>query len=296
MFKIAGHTMGTPEYTVTEAIELFSKIGAEGAEIVVQDDYRSGLPCECGKDTLQKVKQCAKDHGIQIVCLTPYNSKFNSLDEEVRQSEIKGIEKVIEYCDFLGAGRIRIYGGNLSAGETDHLEEKRDRLIESMRYLGEKAKAHGVTLTIENHFNTMTLTACQSADLIKDIDCDHVRILYDQANLTFTGGEDYKEAIALQSGLIGYMHVKDLVFHEGNTKFKSSDVSHPDESERNVYTRIVGEGILPWPEILKEVKAHGYEDWLSLEYERRWHPADIPDASIGMKKSIDYLRKILPEI
>ena len=104
MFKIAGHTMGTPEYTVTEAIELFSKIGAEGAEIVVQDDYRSGLPCECGKDTLQKVKQCAKDHGIQIVCLTPYNSKFNSLDEEVRQAEIKGIEKVIEYCDFLGAG------------------------------------------------------------------------------------------------------------------------------------------------------------------------------------------------
>lgn len=296
MFKIAGHTMGTPEYTVTEAIELFSKIGAEGAEIVVQDGYHSGLPCECDKDTLQKVKQCAKDYGIQIVCLTPYNSKFNSLDEEVRQAEIKGIEKVIEYCDFLGAGRIRIYGGNLPAEETDHLEEKRDRLIASMRYLGEKAKAHGVTLTIENHFNTMTLTARQSADLIKDIDCDSVRILYDQANLTFTGGEDYKEAIALQSGLIGYMHVKDLVFHEGNTEFKSSDVSHPDESERNVYTRIVGEGILPWPEILKEVKAHGYEDWLSLEYERRWHPADIPDASIGMKKSIDYLRGILPEI
>lgn len=296
MFKIAGHTMGTPEYTVTEAIELFSKIGAEGAEIVVQDGYRSGLPCDCDKEILKKVKDCAKESGIQIVCLTPYNSRFNSLDSEVRQAEIKGIEKVIEYCEFLGADRIRIYGGNLSAGETDALKEKRDHLIESMRYLGGKAKEHGVTLTIENHFNTMTLTARQSADLIKDIGCDHVKILYDQANLTFTGGEDYKEAIELQKGLIGYMHVKDLVFHEGNTEFKSSDVSHPDESERNVYTRIVGEGILPWPEILKEVKEHGYEDWLSLEYERRWHPADIPDASVGMKKSIEYLRKVLQNI
>ena len=58
-------------------------------------------------------------------------------------------------------------------------------------------------------------------------------------------------------------------------------------------TRIVGEGILDWPAILKSVKAHGYDGWLSLEYERRWHPDDIPDASIGMKKSIDYLKSIL---
>lgn len=41
--KIAGHTMGTPEYTVTEAIALFHEIGADGAEIVVQDGYRSGI-------------------------------------------------------------------------------------------------------------------------------------------------------------------------------------------------------------------------------------------------------------
>ncbi len=296
MFKIAGHTMGTPEYTVTEAIRLFSQIGAEGAEIVVQDDYRSGLPCDCDKSTLQAVKDCAKESGIQIVCLTPYNSRFNSLDEEVRKSEVAAIEKVIDYCDFLGADRIRIYGGNLSAGETDALDEKRAKLIESMRYLGEKARAKGVTLVIENHFNTMTLSARQSADLIRDINSSAVRILYDQANLTFTGCEDYQQAIALQTGLIGHMHVKDLWFHEGNIAFTSSDLSHPDESERNVYTRIVGEGIIPWPEILRQVKAAGYEDWLSLEYERRWHPDDIPDASIGMKKSIEYLRKVLSDI
>ena len=134
MFQIAGHTMGTPEYTVTEAIQLFSKIGADGAEIVVQDDYRSGLPCDCDRDTLQAVKDCAKESGIKIVCLTPYNSRFNSLDEDVRRAEIAGIEKVIDYCDFLGADRIRIYGGNLSAGETDALDEKKAKLIESMRY------------------------------------------------------------------------------------------------------------------------------------------------------------------
>lgn len=34
-FYIAGHTMGTPEYDVCEAITLMEKIGAEGIEIVV---------------------------------------------------------------------------------------------------------------------------------------------------------------------------------------------------------------------------------------------------------------------
>lgn len=293
MFEIAGHTMGTPEYSVKEAIRLFHEIGADGAEIVVQDGYKSGIPCDCDEKTLAEIRDCAKENNIRIIALTPYNSKFNSLDEETRRSEIAAIEKVIDYCDFLGAKYIRIYGGNLSAGETDHLEEKRNKLIESMRELGAKAAEKGVTLVIENHFNTMTLTAKQSADLIRDINCDAVRILYDQANLTFTGNEAYEEAIELQKGLIGHMHVKDLVFHEGNIEFKSSDVSHPDESERNVYTRIVGEGIVPWPEILRKVKETGYTGWLSLEYERRWHPDDIPDASIGMKKSVEYLHTVL---
>ena len=41
-----------------------------------------------------------------------------------------------------------------------------------------------------------------------------------------------------------------------------------------------------------EMKTDGYNGWLSLEYERRWHPDDIPDASIGMKQSADYLKNI----
>lgn len=291
MFKIAGHTMGTPEYTVCEAIELMHRIGADGIEIVVQDDYCSGLPCDCDENTLSEVKQCAEKNGIQIICLTPYNSYFNSLDETVRQREIAAIKKVIGYCDYLGAKYIRIYGGNLAAGDTEKLTERRAKLVESMRELGDAAAEKGVTLVIENHFNTMAVSAKESASLIEEIDHPAVRILYDQANLTFTENECYEEAIPVQQKYVKYIHVKDLVFKEG-VAFSSSNVAHSDESERNVYTRIVGEGVVPWPQILRAVKERGYDGWLSLEYERRWHPDDIPDASIGMKKSLEYLRQI----
>lgn len=291
--RIAGHTMGTPEYTVTEAIELLHKIGADGVEIVVQDGYRSGIPCHCDEKILDAVKHSAEENAISISCLTPYNSHFNSLDETVRQAEIEDIRRVIDYCQYLDAHYIRIYGGNLVAGDTKDLEARREKLIESLRYLGDLAAQKGVILIVENHFNTMAVSAKDSAALIRDTAHPAVRILYDQANLTFTGNEGYEEAISLQQQYVSYMHVKDLVFQEGKA-FVSSDVSHPDESERNVNTRIVGEGILEWPRILKMVKDQGYDGWLSLEYERRWHPDDIPDASIGMKKSIEYLRSILP--
>ena len=291
--RIAGHTMGTPEYTVLEAVKLFHDIGLDGAEIVVQDDYRSGISTACTRAELDAVKRAAEDNGIVISGLTPYNSFFNDLNDELRQSEMDGIRKVIDACAYLGTHYIRIYGGNLKAGDTDHLPERRARLVEAMRILGGEAAQQDVTLVIENHFNTMCVSAKDSADMIREINHPNVRILYDQANLSFTGNEDYQTAIALQQEYVAYMHVKDLVFKEG-VSFTSDEVSHPDESKRNVYTRIVGEGVIPWPEILKAVKERGYDGWLSLEYERRWHPDDIPDASIGMKKSADYLRTILP--
>ena len=290
--KIAGHTMGTPEYTVLEAIKLFHDIGIDGAEIVVQDGYRSGISAACLPEELEAVKRAAAENGIEISALTPYNSYFNDLNDELRQKEIDDIGKVIDACEFLGAHYIRIYGGNLQAGDTDHLPERRQRLVEAMRFLGDKAAEKDVTLVIENHFNTMCVSARESVDMIREINHPNVRILYDQANLSFTGKEDYQEAIAVQQDYVAYMHVKDLVFKEG-VAFTSDEVSHPDESKRNVYTRIVGEGVVPWPEILRSVRERGYDGWLSMEYERRWHPDDIPDASIGMKKGADYLKALL---
>ena len=292
MFQIAGHTMGTPEYTVLEALQLFHDIGLNGAEIVVQDDYRSGIPVDCPQDQLDAIKAKAEELGLTVIALTPYNSHFNDLDDAVREKEEAAICRCIEAAEYLGAKYIRIYGGNYAAGDTDPDGKKWATLVQSMRRLGDVAARHGVKLVIENHFNTMTVSAKQSIDLSREIDHPAVGILYDQANLAFTGQEDYQTAIPLQTEKVYYMHVKDLEFKKDQTGFVSSDVSHPKEEERNVYTRIVGEGELDWPGILRMVKEYGYEGWMSLEYERRWHPDDIPDASIGMKKSAAYLRTL----
>ncbi|ADK79909.1 sugar phosphate isomerase/epimerase family protein [Sediminispirochaeta smaragdinae] len=294
--KIAGHTMGTPEYSLEDALRLFKKIGLDGAEIIVQDGYRCALEEKTSTDTLRELSRLAKDLSLEIPCLTPYFSRFNDLDEGIREKEIEGMCKVITYAEILGAKYIRLYGGNFGQDERDEDGKKRGCLVESLRFLGEIAKKHGVSLVLENHFNTMTVSARESVDISYAINHPSVGILYDQANLTFTGNEEYETAIPLQFDKSWYVHVKDFVFRGNDHTFSSSDVSHPQEEERKVVTRIVGEGILDWPAILQMLKDRGYSGWLSLEYERRWHPQDIPDASLGMKQSAAFLRKIIRDL
>ena len=296
MFQIAGHTMGTPEYTLPEALELFHKLGLDGAEIVVQDGYRCGIPQDADSDELKRLRELADRLGLRIIALTPYYSKFNDLDPTVREGEIQSICKVIGYAEILGAKYIRIYAGNYAQTDTDPDGAKRANLVRSMRRLGDAAQKANVKLVMENHFNTMTVSAADSISIAREIDHPAVGILYDQANLTFTENEPWEEALPLQFLKIYHTHVKDLVFRAGNTGFTSSDVSHPKEEERNVITRIVGEGIVPWPAILQAMKDRGYDGWLSLEYERRWHPQDIPDAAIGMKQSAAYLRACIEKL
>lgn len=288
--------MGTPEYTVEEALALFRDIGLDGAELVVQDGYRCAIPQQADWNELEKIRNTADRLGLKIIALTPYHSRFNDLDAGVREAEIQGICSVIEYAGVLGAKYIRIYAGNYAQTDTDPEGKKRAHLVDSMRRLGDKAQQAGVTLVMENHFNTMTVSAADSISAAREINHPAVGILYDQANLTFTGMESWEEALELQFSAIRYTHVKDLVFRGEHTGFTSSDVSHPREEERNVTTKIVGEGIIPWPAILQAMKDRGYDGWLSLEYERRWHPQDIPDACIGMKRSAAYLRSCFKQL
>lgn len=296
MFLIAGHTMGTPEYSLLDALRLFKRIGLDGAEIVVQDGYRCAIPEKASASELQELRETAEAEDIKIIALTPYYSRFNDLRKNIRQHEIDRVRRTMEYATFLGAKYIRIYGGNLPQGEKDGDGRKRDSLIESMKLLGAEAQSSGVCLAVENHFNTMTVSAADSIAVSEEIDCPSVGILYDQANLSFTGNEPFEAALPIQFKKISYVHIKDFVFRNENTKFSSSSVSHPTEEERNVITRIVGEGIIPWQKILQQLKDRGYNGWLSLEYERRWHPDDIPDASVGMKKSADFLRACLSKL
>ena len=293
--KIAGHTMGTPEYTLLEAAELFSKMGLDAIEIIFQEDYKCALNWKTTDEELRAYKQQFDKLNLEVSCIVSYASDYNLEDDNRRTAAIEECQRCISVAHILGAKYIRIYGGTFLEGDSG-FDEKREILVRSMRLLAEVAEPFGINLVLENHFNTMTTGPKITYDIVKQIDRQNVGILYDQANIGFLSGEDYKECIGIQKDKIYYVHVKDFMFKGENKKFVGGAVTHVKEEDRAVVTRIVGEGIVPWVEILPALKEIDYDGYLSLEYERRWHPMDIPIADEGMKKSADYIRAIIDKL
>jgi L-ribulose-5-phosphate 3-epimerase len=288
---IAGHTLGTPGRNLTEALRLFRAAGLDAAEVIYQDDYSAAInPSDPA--AAQRAATVADAEGVPIIGLTPYTTSINSLDAASWQQGVDDFRGCLQAAHTVGATRVRVYAGAWHPGDTDH-DEKWEQLRRALTMLAPEAADAGVVLCVENHFGTMTQTAADTARLVSEVGSPAVRVLYDQANLTFTHDETWQEAFAVQGDLVGHVHVKDLVFKDPDAPFRASDTARVKAEERAVRSRVIGTGVVPWPEILEELVRRGYDDALSLEYEYRWHPQDLPDPAIGFKESATVLRSML---
>jgi sugar phosphate isomerase/epimerase len=290
--------MGTPEHTLTEAITLFSSLEFDGIEIIWDDEFKCALPKRAQNKDLSELREKLADARLDVCCLTPYMFGINSLDSEQRRRDLEDFRRCIETGIRLETSCIRVYGGGYDPQtDGDKREELEKHLIDSLRSLGEIAGTAGIVLAVETHFNTLTCSASETADMVRRVNHPWVRVLYDQPNIEFSEGEKHPHALQLLEGLIAMVHVKDLVYKEDITGgFTSSKVVTVDESERRISSRVPGEGIIPWPEILPALAAQGFDGWLSLEYERRWYPYDLPPAAEGMKRGLHYIRSLAAEL
>ncbi|MFJ4207950.1 sugar phosphate isomerase/epimerase family protein [Paenarthrobacter sp. NPDC089675] len=292
--RLAGHTLGTPDHTVPQALELFRAAGLDAAEVIYQNDYKSGLPLGDRRAAMEALK-AAENAGIPIVGLTPYTTAINSLDDAEWHKAVDEFRGAIDTAHLLGADRVRVYAGSWHPGDTDHAE-RWAKLRKALENLAPEAAQAGVALCVENHFGTMTQTAADTAALVREIAHPAVRVLYDQANLTFTHDENYEQAFAIQGDLIGHVHVKDLIFTDPNAAFRATETARVNASERAVRSRVVGNGVVPWSGILAALQQHDYDDVLSIELEYRWHPQDLPAPEDGFRESATVLRSMLTDL
>lgn len=273
--KTCGHTMGTPDLNVLEAIEFFSELGHDGIEIRCESEHLRGCHLDPDKFTKKSgrvILETAESWDIEIACLTPYNKDFISPGK--REREIEGLKKVVEIADFLGSQRVRVYGGTLPPKGLDR-EKAWNLTVGALQEISTAADSFGVFVCVENHMETLTETARDTVQLVQDVDSDAVKILYDQTNINRIGGESMEAAIALQKDYIFHVHVKDQRF----------------ERNRRI-TTLLGEGTVDWRKIVEGLRGIGYEGYLSDEYEKHWVP-ELPEPEIGMSHNLQYIRGLL---
>ena len=272
MMKIVGHTMGTPEATLLEAMDLFAELGLDGIEIICADDYACGLKLETAQRDLSAIRQRAADTGLSIAGLASYTKDTNHPDALARERAIADLKRAVDIAVALDCRAIRVFGGHEVAPGEQGIAL--GWLAESLREVGEYAMSASVQLNVENHMDTMATSAEMTMAIVRAVDLSNVGVLYDQANLAFMNTEVYEMAIALQGPRIQYVHVKDFYW---------------DGTQR--VAAVLGQGIIPWAQIIGSLADLGYEGCYSLEYERRWFPDHLPPAAMGMKQCLDFLRE-----
>lgn len=275
--KLCGHTMGTPHLDPFEAIDFFARAGLDAIELICDPYFHCSITHQLPPATRKELRSRADAAGIAVGCLTPYVKDFAVADVRQREAAVASMKRYVELAADLGCPNIRILAGH----ETPEAERASflPRLADSLRTIGDVAQAASVNLVIENHMDTMAVTAQQTVEVVKAANHLAVGILYDQPNLMVCKAEPFEEAFPLQKPYIRHVHVKDY------TPVKGGKLA-----------AVLGTGIVPWPKILPLLHQAGYRGFLTLEYEMRWFPTGIPSPEVGFVEGAKYLRGLIADM
>ena len=286
MFKVCVHTMSMPELDVEEAVSLVSQIGFDGIEIVCNDDYKCAIPVKSAKAQLNSLKSLAQDCNLAIANLVPYAKEFNSLIDRRRRAAIDEIKRVVDIANTLDCPSIRILAGE---DASDQQPTSMDLLVASLAEIAEYLSATDITANIENHGTTEAVSAAKTLEIVQRVNSRHIGIIYDPANLIVLGDQDFKKSYAIQAPFINHIHLKDLLIIE---QARAPEVIGGRTIEFPAYEpRQFGKGQIPLQDILDLITADDYGNFISIEYEKRWHPRILPDPEMALPQELAYLNR-----
>jgi sugar phosphate isomerase/epimerase len=261
---------GKGKMDVSEFIDICAGYGIDGVDIL---EYY-------WKDKESEVKALPgllKEHGLEIGSFCIGNNFIVPDKDRVAQYEkVKdGIRTAVE----LGASRLRIFGGPREIPADVQKGDRISIIVEGILKVIDYAKANSVTLILENH-GGIPVTSNEMLQVLRGVNSPFLKVNFDIGNFLYSGNQDPLAAAADLSPYVEHIHAKD---------FKIAD---KPGNQASYEFCITGEGIVPVKECLKFFKSKGYQGYVVLEYEA-W---DTCDSKAGVKKSVEYLKKVLDEI
>ena len=159
-------TRGTPEqiaaakFSLEKFIDFCAEQNLDGTELTAY--Y---FPKEITNEYLMSLKERTFRLGLDISG-TAIGNDFCLPEGDAREQNLKMCREWIDHSAALGAPVIRIFAGNVPAGETE--EAARERCIEGINRSLEYAATKGVCLALENH-GGITATPEQMLKIIQGV-------------------------------------------------------------------------------------------------------------------------------
>jgi sugar phosphate isomerase/epimerase len=268
--KLCFSTLGCPDWSLDQVLACAADNGYEGVELRgLHGEMNVPEAPEFSPSNMAATKDRLDGAGCAVACLGS-SARFTPQEPDVRRKMLDEVRAYVDLAAALGAPLVRVFGGNIPEGvsRADCLKYAAQALAQA----GEIAAERGVKLALETH--DAFSRGEQVAELLRATHSPAVGALWD-IHHPYRQGETFETTMQYLRGTLLHTHVKDSV-QEGDT---------------HRYT-LLGEGSVPVAEALQLLKDEGYDGYLSLEWEKKWHP-EIAEPEVAIPQYAAKMRELL---
>ncbi|MFC4554744.1 sugar phosphate isomerase/epimerase family protein [Georgenia faecalis] len=247
--RLAVSSLGAPELAVEDFLALAAHHGCGAVELRCGDDQPVTVALGAGERSALRAQLADRD--LDLLALASY----------VRVCEPGGdvadrLLRHIELAHDLGAHGLRVFPG----GADQPVAEADARAVEHLAGAAPAARAAGVRLLLETHDSHP-----RGADVARVVRAaadagagDDVGVVWDLLH-PWRHGENVATTVTELGPWLDYVQIKDA----------TGPATAPVPA-------LTGSGDLPLATMADALEAMGYAGWVSLEWERAWHPQVPP--------------------
>jgi len=166
------------------------------------------------------------------------------------------VERVMRAAQMMDSPRIRV-----NAPRYDRTRDYGDLFAETVEHLREVenlARQYGIQADLEIHMGNMIPSAGLAHRLISQFDPEIVGVIYDPGNMVHEGFENWRMGMELLGPYLHHVHAKNAVWERVETLEDGTITWQCNHAS-------VRKGVANWHEIMDDLKAVGYDGWISFE-------------------------------
>ena len=267
--KLSISTLGCPGWDLDQIVNYWSELGVEGIEVrgisgVMPAEEIVEFSEEQKAATLEKVAS----KGLKLIGFGASSSFHKAEQHEKTIGEAK---RAIDVCQRMGIPFVHVFGNSVSPEKE---QESLQNIVTGLSKVCDYAEGKGVGVYLEIHGEINTADRLRYiTECLSKYSC--FGILWDVCHTYTAYGNDIDEVYSVIRPLVRHVHLKDR-----RTSEKGYDLCS------------IGEGEIDIVDIMKRLREDGYDGYLSLEHEKKWHP-ELPEAEVEFPRYVEYMKQFL---
>ncbi|WP_274655014.1 sugar phosphate isomerase/epimerase family protein [Paenibacillus humicola] len=273
--KLSVFTVATPDLTPEELCRAAASAGIEGLEWRCKEtpeELRKEKPSfwghnictispDAGEDEIARFERAASGSGRKVLALTPY----------LACGDLESTDRVFRLAKRLGASMVRV--GVPGYNRTRPYGELFEEAIAYLNEVEPLARDYGIKALIETHHVTIAPSAGLAHRLVSRYNPEHVGVLYDPGNMVHEGFENYRMGLELLGPHLAHVHVKNAGWSPSESQPNTPQAMGAGGAEADPLQpadwksgwRPIASGIVPWKQVLADLKSVNYDGWFGLE-------------------------------